>query len=261
MGISLLRSDVKVNILSVQNNSALDGAGIFANFSSISGSVCQYNFNTAITRGGALTLLDSSLRVSECEVKYNRAGSGAGIYANIGTINLKKSALNGNVATQNGGALAGEKILVDIELIESLQNQAQSGGFAFCKKCSIGMNSCAVGYNVAHDDGGALSTVDSNISMNYTSVHNNSADFGGGLNGYKSTIDIYRASFDNNTAYIGGGGVNVEFSLLKLDESAFSDNDSPAGSNIRGEDAIISTGSSDISPDTILTEGNTIITN
>ncbi|MCD4820428.1 MAG: hypothetical protein K8S23_17245 [Candidatus Cloacimonetes bacterium] len=101
-------SELRIEHCTIENNSAIDGAGIYIEGSMPVMKNLKVRNNTASNNGGGIFCNYSSLTISYCEITNNTANEGASIYYfgdDVGSSNLVNCTLSENNASVNGGAI------------------------------------------------------------------------------------------------------------------------------------------------------------
>lgn len=260
--------DLKGNV-SLSDNSAENGGGIAYN---ISNSTCFRNGyifnlkcdgatisgNTATENGGGIYLeynpfvgnsqndrehgtdlgYIARFTMSSGSVVNNNAKNGSGIYIGKGQCIIEGGQLNGNTATENGGAVyvTGYPKLGANETITGYipntsftmsqgtfsNNMAVNGGAVAVSDGNVIINGGTMNANTASNNGGAVYVNGGNYSMDSGTLSNNTAsNMGGGLAVNNGNVVIGRESCKgddnghshpmllNNVATKDGGGIAV----------------------------------------------------
>ena len=192
-------STVNVYSSSISDNYAYYGAGIYADASTVIGTVGFFHSNEADVDGGAFYLTNNalleggSLRVGgEDLVLGNQALNGAGIYAITSTIDIAGSQIYNNISDENGGGV----------YVDSSDLLAEN---------------CSFKYNQANVHGGALAAFDSIVIIE--------ANFDSCDPGVVICSSISENVADSNTDEYGtGGGIHNDGSDIYLDHTVFFDN-------------------------------------
>lgn len=132
------------------------------------------------------------------------SGEDGGALLVFGSVQLKNCWLTNNYASDDGGAIA----------------IADSNAAAVLDSCTLLQNTCG-------DDGGALRCFDGQLTLNATTVGNNSSpSYGGGLsNG--GIVTISNSTFSHNQAVGHGGAIrNFGAGIVNLTNSTISENTS-----------------------------------
>ena len=205
---------------------------------------CDFINNRAAIAAGALGAYGYNNRIINCRFDsnsvYNKNGGGVyggaiqvgkeGMYANslikncIFT-NNKAISISGTKLSHGGASCLRENVTYENCIFKG--NSADFGG-ALTAHCSGTIKNCTFIENTANDYGGAVSNVDSEISVNLKIIDcdftSNSAPYGGAakLAGYSVTIDD--CNFNKNYASIDGGAVYIDTNTLDIFNSDFNYN-------------------------------------
>lgn len=174
-------------------------------FNKLSITNCATNY-----RGGAIFFGTCNGLIKNSTFSNNNADEGAALFNSSGTITIKNTTINRNVANDYGGGLYNAKstILIDSEIIEN-QTKNRSGGGIFIEEGKVIID-------------GSNSKIKSNIAEKS----------GGGIcNGKSGICVVTNGQIQENTATTGeGGGIyNKEGKLYKKDLVNISSNKAPNG--------------------------------
>jgi outer membrane protein assembly factor BamB len=133
---------VTVSRCRILNCSASRGGGVFC---------CGLWWEESSAEDGA------AVRILDCRIERNTAHMGGGIYASSDGVLVKGCTLQGNRATSNGGGIAGDFTVADLENNSILGNRAEGdGGGIWLHETAATMADCWLAGNRAVRDGGAL---------------------------------------------------------------------------------------------------------
>lgn len=156
-------SVLDLNNVTIANNIAQfsmggGGGGIYANyFTNIRAKNSKIIGNTALNKGGGIFLTDSKFDALNTEISHNIADKGAGIYSKNATIDVVKSVLVNNAASEEGGGmflLRTENVYVNSSKI--IDNTAKRGGGFFTYNASLVLDKNTLSNNQAAKGGGGL---------------------------------------------------------------------------------------------------------
>lgn len=226
-----------INSVSITNNKANDGGGIFSQGTAVI-TGAAINGNTAVTDGGGIRGTGAAIiTLQGTNISGNKAAHGAGLSANnSSTASMDSSSIiAGNIAGKRGGGvnidngtvftLAGGKINT---------NQAETGGGVIASlNSTFTMNSGEITDNTTTSHGGGLRMEASQLNINGGLVSNNkTASYGGGVYLWaNAALDMTGGSMTGNTASGDGGGIFTEdfsyqtpldsgYANIKVDSSA-----------------------------------------
>jgi hypothetical protein len=160
--------------------------------------------------GGGISNESGTLNLNRSVIKGNEASEGGGVHNFGGRLNLDHSTVERNTATNFGGGInnngAGTMTMKGGSL---LNNRAASiGGGLENRVGTASLESVSVRGNVAPLGGGIRNTNDSTLRLKSTTVRDNIADSGAGLSyGGTATATLVRSLVTHNTAIIVGGGI------------------------------------------------------
>ncbi|WP_298499567.1 right-handed parallel beta-helix repeat-containing protein [uncultured Methanobrevibacter sp.] len=220
----------------MESKVTLRDCGFFGNSADEVG--CIYNFNGIVNvfdcefsknkNSSILNQRRGRLLVRNCEFKANEAENGAGI-ANFGKCDVFDTCFEGNVATQNGGAINTQsRSLLNVSNSRFIRNSAGSDGGAIINFSRAKIDGCLFLNNKSDNHGGALSNQKkSRISLSKSDfIANSSVKTGGAILNW-GIIDADGLKLENNTVKEFGGAIfNQEDSILKITRSEFGQNSS-----------------------------------
>jgi len=168
--------------------------------------------------GNGIDISDGSLTCRYCEIYYNWASFGGGVFANDSfLVFLDNSLIDANVAYNYGGGIYMSNCGLVMENSRVINNIAENcgGGIAAFDNSSIILTNTLLGYNTATNSGGGLYADGASLfaTLQTCTVVSNTAGLnGGGLyasKGFLSCMDTdithNRADEDGNTNGNGGG--------------------------------------------------------
>jgi hypothetical protein len=159
-GIYITNSNVVIEnckfLLNENTNSNMGGGAIFGNTSTIKILSSEFYNNTSTSFGGAITLVNSDLHISECNITNCKSVSGAGLFLDGGQAKFENNNFSNNFASNTGGSLfIRNQVEVNISGCSLIMNTANKGGAIFMERNSKSMiNNCKISSNKAHVGGG-----------------------------------------------------------------------------------------------------------
>ncbi|MGA1018469.1 MAG: dockerin type I domain-containing protein, partial [Phycisphaerales bacterium] len=154
--------------------------------------------------GGGIAMVNASLRLEDCVVESNSAGSGGAIGAVASTLVLLDSQVRDNVATNDGGAL-------------------------FAKDSDVAVENTTLSGNIAGDRGGAIGAVGGELLIEICVFESNTASAEGGAiawSGGGFGASILDSEIRLNSGSIGGGiWIGEDASTLEIGDSVVCDNE------------------------------------
>ena len=193
--------------------------------------------------GGGIYASNSNVNIVTSQIKNNTAGrsGGAGIYftsqTGVHTLNIEEySVLNGNVASQDGGALRVAGGIVTVDKSSFSNNSADEGGVIEIWNGSLRVENTTMSSNHAREGGAINAGADMDSSTSVTIIHvtmaNNTADERGAsiaLTGSQATLSIGNTYITGETedgvAHCHPGV--SEYSVTSWVRNAISDNSCP----------------------------------
>ncbi len=214
-------SDVNLENTNIKNNIAQYGSGINLDASD-------------------LTITGGEISGNETDVEV---GSGGGIYAyNQSNVNLNDVSIKNNKAL-NGAGLKADVSTLELNNVNIYKNKASKyGAGLYIDKSTVEQNNSSVRYNVSGASGCGIFNEAGTITINGGDVSFNAptANNGGGIVN-KGNLTINNATLEGNMAPAHGGAIqNYDGSItavLKINNSTFKDNGK--GLTIDGESATV----------------------
>ena len=161
------------------------------------------------TFGGAIYALSPVyLELNNCSFKNNTADFGGAIYMEGGYLIMDNCSFSGNSAKNYGGAISVENTMV------SITNSVFDDNDAF------------------NDAGGAIYSRDSYLMIENTNVTSSSAVFGGAITSLNSTLSISKSKFKKNNAAFYGGAVFAMYGEAELTDNEFVNNSAVSGGGL-----------------------------
>ena len=220
----ILNSDVILASNKFQHNSAKVGGALFMNTSNsnITGNVFEYN--SADVRGGALSIVNSTLALTRNTFENNCVYlAGGALSVESSTLYLTRNTFQYNFASIVGGALAINKSTLDFARNTFKYNSAAkfAGALGLYESAlTLTRNIFQSNYVYAHyGGGGALGIRNSTLDLTRNTFQNNYATrYGGALYVRFGNLTLTRDTFQNNSAVDFGGALSVLFCTLNLKE-------------------------------------------
>ena len=181
--------------------------------------------------GGAIYTSDinanSKVTINNCTFNDNYAVYGGAIYMGAGYLTVSDSRFINNYAYNFGGAIACEYTAnVTISKSKFIKDYTidDAGGAIYIKSSPLNVQRSDF-INCSATFGGAITTLDSDVRLNYVNAYNNSAKWDGGAvyHMYGKFFSTY-GQFINNSARNGGGLYVDNSSSLFMISNAFENN-------------------------------------
>lgn len=185
-------------------------------------------WNAVDGTGGAVYLTSSNILISNATFLNNSASIGGALaLAGSQASTITDCVFSGNNATNDGGAVSirNSKGAL-IARAQFFFNLGSFGGAVAAQSAIVTISSSVLSSNFASLYGGSVSArLGANVSIENTSVTDNSASVGAGAWSDHSTFVVRQSSFLRNASPGGGGAILVQaHSLLDLDDATMQDN-------------------------------------
>ena len=197
------------------NGTTISGANAFRVFDLGAVTVNMSNLKIANANvsgssfGGAISMSDGNLTLTNIFFSNDRAISGGAIYEAKGTLTVTNSNFSGNIAGTGG-----------------------DGGAIFNGSGSLSVSDSAFNNNSAVNGGGAIAATSGTTIIN-SSFSGNSAPLGGAIENTSANLTVGNSVFNNNSASFGGGAI-AAFGSTNIFNSTFSNNKAPGAQAFGG---------------------------
>jgi Ca2+-binding RTX toxin-like protein len=175
-----------------------------------------------------LTLINSTISGNTASGENNRGG---GIDVKYGNLTVRNSQIVENSAQLFGGGIAttgayfGDDSFVTVDNSIISGNSAKEGGGIESAVSQVSINETTITNNSALGSGGGLRLTLTGTEINASTISDNSADRGGGLsNSYSALTNVTNSTISGNSAVSGAGLQNGSYSGLTVSNSTISDN-------------------------------------
>jgi hypothetical protein len=224
------------NLLVVDNHASDWGGGIFiSNSSSPLMDNITINENSSGQHGGGLAIWNNSnAQVKNTNISNNMAGnSGGGVYIdNQSSPVFENVQITDNTATTSGGGvfinIESDPIFENVQISDNTANDDGGGVWISGSNSDPVMNNMVISNNSAQSEGGGIWLTHDNgnpiLTINSSTISNNSAHYGGGIGDYGCTINVSYTTISGNTALYHGGGFYGVGGTLKMDHVEITDN-------------------------------------
>lgn len=146
--------------------------------------------------------------ITNCTFKNNYAEYGGAIYMDGGELNIVDSQFINNLAYNYGGAIACEyntKLSINRTKFVNSKSINDAGGAIYIKEVNFDSNRVDI-INSTSTFGGAITALNSNITISRLNAYNNSVKYdGGAIYHLYGKCSIQQCKFINNTARNGAG--------------------------------------------------------
>ena len=200
----------------INNSAGSKGGAIYSNFATIFSTNDHYMNNSAVFgSGGSIFTGAGRCNLFNDSFEENTAVEGAVIYKTGGVLEIDRSIITGNLAS-NKGSLYLDAVTLIIAGVNFINNH----GSLYVSSTQVQINGSAVFKNNFGDLGGAITaTQQSQITFNTTStvkICNNTATYGGGIYLAQSTLHVYHPfELKGNKASEYGGGIHASRSVIE----------------------------------------------
>ena len=178
--------------------------------------------------GGAITMRDDALSVTDCVFRANHATNrGGALYAKFSTITFRDCLFEGNSCDGEGGGLHSSESLTLVERCIFTENSAVGGegGGVYLFYADVVMNDCLITDNETDERGGGLYTYKGELRLSETIARNNMATSGGGVFVDKTDAIVNSIIVDGNHATEHGAGMCwIENANGSMGHSTINDN-------------------------------------
>jgi predicted outer membrane repeat protein len=242
--------------VTLSNNSANLGGGMFTRNSSPVITDVVFDGNSAIGIGGGVYNLNGSPSSTNVIFNNNSADNvGGGIYNEQGNAIFTDVYFTGNNAGTGGGMYNWNSSPELNDVVFEGNSAGGGGGIYSAFNSSPALTNVLIRNNTANSDGGGMYNFGGSPDFNIVIFDGNSARSGGGIYNSNSTPTFNVVDFINNTANINGGGMYNSGSSPTFTSVMFTDNAAqnfgggiynteanPAISSVRFEDNSASSG-------------------
>ncbi len=224
-----LQADVytlALGTLTINSDITITGAGVDQTF--IDGALIS----------GVLSITSGTVNISDLTIQDGAAVNGAGMLIGASAnVTLNNVVLNGNTASNDGGAIESNGTLTMTDVTVS-NNTAGDNGGGISNRGVLQINGGTFSNNTTVDNGGAIFDSGTNFSAVNVTISGNTADRGGGL--YENSSNpatLSNGTITDNTGTSRSGGVEVRGGrLLSMHNTIISGNfaPTPAEVDLRG---------------------------
>ena len=180
--------------------------------------------------GGAINCTKGSsttLNINVCTFKNNHAEYGGAIYISSGSLNIVNSLFINNYAYNFGGAIASESgtsINISKSRFVNSKSLADAGGAIYVRAGNLNIDNVSI-INSSATFGGAITTLNTIVSLNCLTAHNNTAKYdGGAVYHMYGNFTSQNGDYKNNSAFNGGALFIDGSSNFVLNSNHFTEN-------------------------------------
>ena len=167
--------------------------------------------------GGVWFSSERTLTIVDSQITGNDAGgSGGGLFAQGGRVDIQNSTVTGNTAADDGGGLYALNSDLDIAIATIADNTATDGGGIALSGGNAAIGNTTIEGNTATDgNGGGIHAFDAQTILSNVTVEGNSAESvpadgkGGGISVDGGRTEAYHTTITGNSS-VSGGGVFVD---------------------------------------------------
>ena len=216
-----------------RNTAALSGAAILADATDrVTLANCSFDSNIAES-GGSIASMDTDLRIRNCTFRSNVVSNrGGAIIGEKNVIDLQSSVFENNSASVSGGAIC----LVDVDeaSLSGIQCSNNTSGNGGCLQASrstgLVIQRSVLTNNTVTENGGGVDVVDqrSFIIQEVTWTNNVAGQRGGAVSAESSNVTSQASAYRSNRA-TSGGGFLIEYGSAESDRDTFVGNVASAG--------------------------------
>ena len=182
--------------------------------------------------GGAIFTDDdienAYVSVDNCTFKNNYAQYGGAIYMGSGVLEVTNSLFYDNFAYNYGGSIAcdyASNVTVKKSKFYNSTAQNDAGGSIYIRQSSKFVGEDITVVNSSATFGGAIATLNTDVSLNKLNMENNSAKYdGGAIYQMYGEFSLFYGSFVNNSASNGGALFVDNSTNMVLRANTFTDN-------------------------------------
>ncbi len=175
-GVFVDASTVVLRDLIITDNTASDGAGLYVNGANLTVENTVITGNEATRYGGGIRIRASSdVVISGSEISQNIGGYGGGLGLYDGQPTLLDTVIDGNEATDKGGAVyAGTDSVLNLSSCTVTNNTAatKGGGIRLYNASGV-IGGCTISNNTAGEEGGGIHCKRSSMSLTMSDVVDN----------------------------------------------------------------------------------------
>ena len=201
---------------------------------------CEFSFNNANKKGGAINLKNSYLEIYYCTFKFNTGksqySSGGGIYSENSKVkvNITKFFVN---SADEGGAISSINSTLEIYNSILYSNNANWYGGAILSDSEITIHRSRLYSNIAGYKGGAIHTTKSYLTnncflnINYSYIYYNFAEYGAAIStSNRQHVHIFKSELYFNHATFGAVISRMSVNDILISNSSCHDNSATYGS-------------------------------
>ncbi len=223
----------------IKNAGTAEGGGaVYNTESSMTIADASFLENTTFKDGGVIFNIDGTIGISNSEFNGNTAAGDGGAIYNQGTMEVIKSTVANNSAEMGGGiANIGTLTITNSNILENSVASSYGGGGGILNFSDpdnsgiLSFTNSTISSNTAPSGGGILNLAPAGeVTISNSTVSNNTvSDTGGGVSNFGILTMENSTVFDNSATY--GGGI-ANHNALTMINNTFSDNSADNGGGI-----------------------------
>ena len=221
---------IKLTGCHIFNNSSNENGGGIRNLNAtLTVNSCTVSGNSAPTSGGGILNDNGTLNVNnQTIISYNTTQYGGGICNYHGTTTIiGESSVIQNMATDDGGGIindGGTTIITDKTSISKNQANDDGGGISVDYGTVEVTGGSNVSKNYADSNGGGIYNFHGNLTVNESTISENSSRYGGGISMFVGETIVTGSTISENNAVYEGGGIDITQSIFTITGSTISQN-------------------------------------
>ena len=174
-----------------------------------------FSYNTAYSDGGAINAHEAFITIDGNVYKRNRAENKGGVwFVSQGRLTVSQSIVSHNEATNVGGVIYSNQGNITIRNTSSLGNTATKGGALYTHQGNVFVSHSSFGQNSVDKRGGAWFMEDCQADLQDVNFTSNSAKGGGAVYSINSNLTLFSSSFAKNSAKFTGGAIYTSYSII-----------------------------------------------
>ena len=174
-----------------------------------------FSYNTAHGDGGVISASESTSMISGCFESNYAAYDGGVISASQGVLMiLEGSTFSNNTAHSDGGVINAHEANITLRNTSCLGNRATQGGALYTNQGNVYISHSSFSQNSVDNEGGAWFMEDCQADLQDVNYTLNSANDGGAVYSINSDLTLFGSIFANNSAKVTGGAIYTSYSTI-----------------------------------------------
>jgi len=209
------RAEVVLSGMTVTGGNAVDGGGIYNSFGTLTVAHSTISSNMAdgwehegkgggiYSEYGTLAVADSTITENSASGQYHPGGGG--IFSTYGTLTVTRSTIAENRAGRAGGGICSEYGTAMVTGSTIMENSGGDGGGIYSAYGPLTVTDSTIGDNSGSYGGGIDADT---VAVAGSVIADNRAEYGGGVYGNNgSAVTVNNSTIENNSAKYYGGGI------------------------------------------------------